>query len=379
MDNLEQAMRESYKQVVAEREPEPVDEGIAEQGPVGVDDVPVAEELPPAQSPTRARDANGRFIEKDAAPEKVEPARETKAPATVAKDTAQPGEPQAKEPSQTAIPVPQSLSASAKAAFAKAPPDVQQEWAKREAEATKGFTEQGSKYAEKARLADEVQTAAAPYAALLASERVTPAQALNSLLGTYYQLRTGTTAQRQSILTKMAQDFGVDLTALSSGEVPYEDPAIAQINQRFQSLEQQQAQLAQARRDAETAQTVQQLDAFKAEVDDKGAPKHPYFDEAVPEMVRLVQSGMAKDIASAYDQAVWGTPHLRAKQLAEQSARADADRVAAAKAKAVQAQRAAGTRITSSGPQPEGKVTPRTQNDLEAEMKRNLQTMKNRG
>ena len=369
MDNLEQAMLESYKTVMAGRADDAPDDteqdGIAEQGAVGVAD-PVQDEAPLlSKTETRARDANGRFIDKDSAeaPEKVADQPQTNV---------------ATEPA-TAIQPPQSWSAQDKAAFAKAPPDVQAIIARREAEMHKGLSEQGTKYAEKARLADEIQTAAAPYAAMLQAEGATPATAFKSLMNTAYTLRAGTPAQRHGIIASLAKQFGVDLTAVASGDIPYEDPAIAQTHSRIQSLEQQIAQQNHAAEQAATAQTLNQIEAFKTELDDKGNPKHPYFEEARTEMARLVQGGLATDVASAYEMAVWAIPHLRAKQLADQSARAEADRVAAAKAKAVQATKSASIRITSSDPQPEVKTTPRTSNDLEAEMRRNLQTIRNRG
>lgn len=387
MDNVEQAMLESYKTVMAGRADDAPDDteqdGIADQGAVGVAD-PVQDEAPlPSKTETRARDANGRFIDKDSAeaPEKVEPAKQAKQPdvkAPTVKDTDQPQTNVATEPA-TAIQPPQSWSAQDKAAFTKAPPDVQAIIARREAEMHKGLSEQGTKYAEKARLADEIQTAAAPYAAMLQAEGATPATAFKSLMNTAYTLRAGTPAQRHGIIASLAKQFGVDLTAVASGDIPYEDPAIAQTHSRIQSLEQQIAQQNHAAEQAATAQTLNQIEAFKTELDDKGNPKHPYFEESRTEMARLVQGGLAADVASAYEMAVWATPHLRAKQLADQSARAEADRVAAAKAKAVQATKSAGTRITSSDPQPEVKTTPRTSNDLEAEMRRNLQTIRNRG
>jgi hypothetical protein len=386
MDNLEQAMLESYKTVMAGRADDAPDDteqdGITDQGPVGVAD-PVQDEAPlPSKTETRARDANGRFIDKDSAeaPEKVEPAKQAKVAGKPAatENTDQPQTNVATEPA-TAIQPPQSWSAQDKAAFAKAPPDVQAIIARREAEMHKGLSEQGTKYAEKARLADEIQNAAAPYAAMLQAEGATPATAFKSLLNTAYTLRAGTPAQRHGIIASLAKQFGVDLTAVASGDIPYEDPAIAQTHSRIQSLEQRLAQEQHAREEAATAQTLKQIEAFKTELDDKGNPKHPYFEEARTEMARLVQGGLAADVASAYEMAVWASPHLRAKQLADQSARAEADRVAAAKAKAVQATKSAGTRITSSDPQPEVKTTPRTSNDLEAEMRRNLQTIRNRG
>lgn len=48
-----------------------------------------------------------------------------------------------------------------------------------------------------------------------------------------------------------------------------------------------------------------QLTDFVSEIDDQGNPKHPFFKEVVKDMHDLISKGVAKDLASAYETAVW--------------------------------------------------------------------------
>lgn len=378
MDDMEKAMAATLAEIQSREEPE----GIAEQTPVGT--VEAAETEQPSTAAPRPRDANGQFIKADKAdaeaPEEVETPKQTKAPeakAPAVKEPAQPTDTQAVETTtQSSIPVPQSLSATAKAAFAKAPPDVQAEWARREAEMHKGITEQGTKYAEKARLADEIQSAAAPYAAMLQAEGATPATAFKSLLNTAYTLRTGTPAQRHQIIANLAQQFGVDLNAVASGERPYVDPHLEHTQNEVLQLKQMLAAEQYRKQQEAEAQTQQTLTAFQTATEADGKPKHPYFDDVRADMAALLSAGIAKDLPDAYDRAVRANPATFARLQAEQQAKAEAERVAAAKQKALQATKSAGTRVTSSDPQPEVKKTPRTQNDIEAEMRQTLRQIR---
>ena len=49
-------------------------------------------------------------------------------------------------------------------------------------------------------------------------------------------------------------------------------------------------------------------------------PAHPYFDDVANDITALLRGGGAKDLADAYDKAVWANPVTRAKEQARRDA-----------------------------------------------------------
>lgn len=116
----------------------------------------------------------------------------------------------------------------------------------------------------------------------------------------------------------------------------YVDPEIqglrdelAKLRTGFQET-QAQAQQRLAREQAERDATwAKQVDEFRNEKDKDGkTPLRPHMKDVETHMAALLQSKLAKDLADAYEQAVYANPTVRAKVLAEVKAseRQEADR-----------------------------------------------------
>ena len=124
----------------------------------------------------------------------------------------------------------------------------------------------------------------------------------------------------QQALKWLAQSYGVDLTAVNDDtatEDEYADPQMKAMQQQIAQLQgtitnqQQQAQNMQK-------QEVQaMIDNFQTAKDADGNLKHPHFDVVQNQMSGLISSGVAKDIESAYEMAVYANPETRAKVLDE--------------------------------------------------------------
>ena len=124
----------------------------------------------------------------------------------------------------------------------------------------------------------------------------------------------------QQALKWLAQSYGVDLKAVNDDtaiEDEYADPQMKAMQQQIAQLQgtitnqQQQAQNMQK-------QEVQaMIDNFQTAKDADGNLKHPHFDVVQNQMSGLISSGVAKDIASAYEMAVYANPETRAKVLEE--------------------------------------------------------------
>ena len=124
----------------------------------------------------------------------------------------------------------------------------------------------------------------------------------------------------QQALKWLAKSYGADLTAVNDDtatEDEYADPQMKAMQQQIAQLQgtitnqQQQAQNMQK-------QEVQaMIDNFQTAKDADGNLKHPHFDVVQNQMSGLISSGVAKDIESAYEMAVYANPETRAKVLDE--------------------------------------------------------------
>lgn len=108
------------------------------------------------------------------------------------------------------------------------------------------------------------------------------------------------------------------------------NPLLQQVLPKVQYLEQNLQRILDTQTDA-------QINNFRLMKDAQGALAYPHFDAVAPRMGQLLQAGMAKDMADAYEQAVWADATLRNRVLedrakADQAKRADEQRRAVAEA-----------------------------------------------
>lgn len=260
-----------------------------------------AQDAPAEGAEQRARDAQGRFASKA-----DEPGPQAQAPAE-AQTTDQPGNKAAEPAAAPAILPPQSWSASAKARFAELPPEVQQEVLRRESDVERGFREKG----EALKSWEPISQAIEPIKAKLAMAGVSPTQFLSNLVAAHNALET----QPQQALAYLARQYGVDLRQLAQPAPTQQqaaDPHFAQLQQELHEVKGTLAQQQQAAQQAQATEVQRGIEAFAAD------PKHVHFETVRSTMGALIQSGQAKDLAEAYDKAVWSHPQTRAAMLEQQ-------------------------------------------------------------
>lgn len=158
---------------------------------------------------------------------------------------------------------------------------------------------------------------------------VTPDIAFDYLMEAERLLRSGTPEQKRQALTKIANDYGINLEApRANGEDTdeYEDPTIRKVVEPLQqeigqlkSTLQTREQQDQAVQAEEAAKRVQD---FKEAKTDDGKLAHPYYDEVEQDMIKLAQadirSGTQPDLEDLYNRAIWSNPTVREKLLAAQ-------------------------------------------------------------
>lgn len=290
-----------------------------------------------AHEPTdtgRERDESGRF----AARKPAEPAQEA-AVEDQPEDHAV-AEQQSQPPAE-AKPAPGSWPKELKDKFGSIEQSVQEYLHKREADISRTINQ----YSQKAKLADSYTQAIQPYEGILRADGVDPVQAVAALMQTYQVMTRSSPAQKAEAFREMAERFGVDISSLSGDGGQPATRADDGLYAKVAALEAELANRRAAEQNAEQASVASMIADFQT--------KAPHFEAVRLHMGALLQSGLAKDMQDAYEQACMAHPEIRATVLGEQEAkrREEAQRAAAA------ARKAAAVNVSTRGAQPSGKPT----------------------
>lgn len=249
-------------------------------------------------------------------------------PAPAATDPATP--PAAATPG---LEVPKTWRAEAAAKWASIDPAVQAEILKREEDIFKGL----EGYKADAGMGRQFQQAIAPYQQIFQQSGINPMQQVSELMRAHVALATGSPEQKQMFFQRLAQDYGVQL----GGEAPYVDPQVAGLQKQLSDLQSRLMNRERQEQSTMQANLQREIDTFASD------PKHPHFDEVASDIAGLIRSGAAKDLADAYEKAIWANPVTRAKEQARLTAEAETKRAADAAAKAEAAKKAVGANVKS--------------------------------
>ena len=281
------------------------------------------------------RDAHGRFQSRQAPAEMEITAVEPEAPAEEITDQ---GENEGEAEAPAPIDTPASWSAEAKEIFAKLPLDAQKYIAQRESERETFLTQKSQEAATLKRQFEPLNQLIEPRRNVWASNGLSPEQAIGQLIG----IAERATANPVEFIKQFASDNGIDLATMAQtpgnqGQPTELAPVISEINSIKQQLHQEKL-----------AGMNRQIEEFKA------APGHEHFEDVRKQMAALMRDGLATDMQTAYDMAVWANPTTRERLQKAQQEAAEAERKAAeqkrleaAKQAAQKAQKAAGTQLST--------------------------------
>jgi hypothetical protein len=328
------------------------------------EDTPAAEAAveasPVADDAGRLRGPDGKFVAK---------------PDTAAASTPEPTAAATTEPTPAPEPAPvQPIEAPArwtpeeKAKFAAWPRDVQEAVVERHKALEADYTRKTQEAADIRRSAEPILNAVKPFEQYLSqlAPRIgqTPDRMIGQLLATEYQLRTGDAYEKAAALHAIAQSYGIDLAALSRGELPQgADPAYSQLRQSFGSIEQEVRQLREEREQERQQQTVSQIQAFATAADESGRPKHPHFERVRGVMGQLMHGDPSLSLDAAYQKAIEPINQAVAEELRTRQETVERERLAAVE----KAKKAAP--VKSSGSQPNGSTRSK---DLDSILSENI-------
>lgn len=210
----------------------------------------------------------------------------------------------------TATP-PKTWTKEAGETWATIPPAAKAEILRREEDMFKGI----EGYKAKASFGESVVDVLKPYMPAIMANSINPVNLINNLLASHNTLALGSQEQKLALWQNLAKTYGMTVTSAGEeGSPAYVDPKVASLEAKIAQLESGQAQTEQARRQQYQEDSTKAVNAFATD------PAHPYFDECSDEIARLIRSGEGKDLADAYEKAVWLNPVTRTKEVARQNA-----------------------------------------------------------
>jgi len=128
---------------------------------------------------------------------------------------------------------------------------------------------------------------------------VQPNEVVQRMLNAHLTLLHGPADKKLEFARAMLKDYGLEqLLPQQPGAQGSPPPdATAAVQQLLQPIAQKVQQLEQMTVGEQRAQLTKQVDAFLAD------PKNEFANELIPDMVKLIDRGLASDLQSAYDQA----------------------------------------------------------------------------
>lgn len=324
--SIEDTIRSAYREQVAK--------GATEEGAAGEGEMTEAQtqEQQRTNKAGRLIDAQGRFIKKDGTVVATEAEADTaEAAQTTEQPTSKYGEP------------PKSWRKEAKADWQKVPEGLREEIFRREEDMHRGL----SQYKQFADIGTSLHKVIEPYGKMIVDAGMNAPQLIGDLLMMQKVMTTGKPEERVSMALQILDNTGLTLEQLT--QVAQQRPTPTQVDPNVAELRQQLAQLQgrfqsmdQEREQAVHAETNAEIEKFRSD------PAHEHFDAVALDMSALLANGRATSLQEAYDKAIWAVPEIRAKlqQKHEQElAKKQAEQAAAAR-------KAAGANVIRRGTPP---------------------------
>lgn len=269
-------------------------------------------------------------------PGEDKPVVEAKAPVAATTEPAPVAVPPAKSPLETP---PDTWRKDTQAHWAALPEPVRAEIHKRESDMHRGM----ETYKTAASVGQGLHKVLEPYIPVMQQYNIDPMQQIGGLMQAHYTLAMGSPEQKVQVFQKLAADYGIDITDDGFRASSLNDnPQVSALLSKIAGLESSVNTLRNGKVEEVRQATSKQIADFA------NNPANTYFDEVSDAMADLINSNQARDLAEAYEKAVWLNPVTRAKEVARQAkTKAEADAKVASE-HAVKAKRAAAATIRSS-------------------------------
>lgn len=205
-------------------------------------------------------------------------------------------------------PLPKSWKKEMEGDWKALPPSVRQYVQKREEDAYRGIKQYAAGH-------QGYEAITQPFKEIFSQHPdVQPVQLFQNLMHSHVKLLTLPPAEKAEFAKQLLSAYGIDSAAQAQQENQNLPPGYAQM----------QAELAETRRIIRNNQAqahAAEVARYEAEIA-AFAKANPLFPDVQDDILRLISTGAAVDVKSAYETAVWANPATRAKLIAEQQASA---------------------------------------------------------
>lgn len=309
----------------------------------------------------RLRDERGRFASAQGEVEPAAPQAEVIAPAP-------------EQPATQDDRIPSSLSGAVKNQWGALPPEIRNEFVKRENDFHKGIQQ----YKQAAEFGSQIYKSIQPYVQTMQSLGVSPVQAIPALFQADDVLRNGNAQQKREMIGKLIQQYQVSFTdepqqaqQFDPNQIFQQIPGIVDqtISKRIEYME-----VERAKQDVETF--AKASDKFGLMNDLVYRPDGSSYSPFRQLMYSALEAGIATDLKSAYEIAARAHPKAFELQQAEQRATEEAKRKQAAEdaakqrvLKVSQARQASSTNVRSRGVPPQVQVSGSMEDTLRSKLR----------
>lgn len=147
----------------------------------------------------------------------------------------------------------------------------------------------------KAKYADGMEAAIAPYLQTLQGLNVKPHEAVGALMKADHLLRTSPHDEKVRLMLHLAQEYGINLNGASpqGGAV---DPGVYQLRNELNNMRGEMNGWKEQSEQAENSAMLGDIQQF--------AQVNEYFEQARPAMAQLLKNGMADSLEDAYIKAI---------------------------------------------------------------------------
>jgi hypothetical protein len=219
-----------------------------------------------------------------------------------------------------------------------ADPRLQEYAYKREEEMRAGIEPLRSK----AQFADQINEAIQPYMNTIRGQNLDAPSAVKALMEADHNLRYSPPDQKRAYLASLARAYGIDLgnNGLQSHSGPI-DPNYYALQNELNNVRGEITNFKQQQEQVENQALLSEINDF--------AGKAEYFEEVRPDMIKLLQSGVAGTLEEAYEKAIRLNDDVFTQTQQRSQAEAAAQKSSSAN-RAAKAAKAAAVSVKSSTP-----------------------------
>lgn len=205
---------------------------------------------------------------------------------------------------------PSSWSPKVRESWGSLPEDIRKEIIRREEDGVKGVRKLQEDFAPVRQFADHLS----PFVQEANSMGVNPAQYIGNVMTAERSLRAGDPNARFEALLGIADQYGIPLRQYLSGsegaqagKVPQGQALPPEVLRELQEARQFRQQMMEQQQNQQTQSLNSQIEEFKQ--------NNEFFEDVRDIMAGLVESGAAKGLKDAYEQAIWVHPEVRSVML----------------------------------------------------------------